>query len=72
MFLVPNPIAVAALKVMCKRLKDRVEENVKGIQVGFRERQETGNAILVLRTIVEGTINEQNDLCFVYFEKRSI
>ena len=59
------------LKVIDNRLKSKVEEHVDGAQFGIRKDKGAGNAIFVLRTIIERVIEKQKDffMCFVDFEK---
>ena len=56
---------------MDNRLKGTVEEHVDKAQFGFRKGKGTGNAISVLRAIIEKAIEKQKDLymCFVDLEK---
>ena len=59
------------LKVLDGRLKRKVDEHVDEEQYGFRKGKGTRNAIFVLRTIIERSIEKQLALyiCFVDFEK---
>ena len=66
-----SQVAKMVLKVIGQRLKAKVEEFVDEEQYGFRKGKGTREAIQVLRTIIERSIEKQKDLfmCFVDFEK---
>ena len=69
-----SQIAKIVLKVIDERLKGKVREHVDEEQYGFRKGKGTRNAIFVLRTVIERSIEKQKDLymCFVDFEKPTI
>ena len=69
-----SQVAKVILKVMDNRLKGTAEEHVDKAQFGFRKGKGTGNAIFVLRAIIERAIEKQKDLylCFVDLERPSI
>ena len=66
-----SQVAKVILKVMDDRLNKTVEEHVDKAQFGFRKGKRTGNAIFVLRAIIERAIEKQKDLylCFIDFDK---
>jgi len=66
-----SQMAKVILKVIDNRLKSKVEEHVDVAQFSFRKDKGNGDAIFVLRTIIERAIVKQKDLfmCFVDFEK---
>ena len=66
-----SQVAKIVLRVIDERLRRKVEETVDRAQFGFRKGKGTRNAIFVLRTIIERSIEKQKDLfmCFVDFEK---
>ena len=66
-----SQVAKIILKVIDERLKAKVRDYVDEEQYGFRKNKGTRNAIFVLRTVIERSIEKQKDLymCFVDFEK---
>ena len=54
-----SQVAKVILKVMDNRLKGAVEEHVDKAQFGFRNWKGTGNAIFVLRAIIDRAIEKQ-------------
>ena len=59
------------LKVVGRRIKTRLEERVDEEQFGFRKGKGTRDAIFLLRTVIERSLEKQRDIfmCFVDFEK---
>ena len=59
------------LKVLTKRLESKTEMNISKTQFGFRRGCGTREAIGVMRTLCERSLEHDNDIfiCFVDFEK---
>ena len=59
------------LKVILKRIRGRIYEEVAGEQCGFVKGKGTNNAIFLLRVLGERIIEKQKDLyvCFIDYEK---
>ena len=59
------------LNVLTKRLESKTEINISKTQFGFRRGDGTREAIGVMRTLCERSLEHDNDIfiCFVDFEK---
>ena len=59
------------LRVLIKRMRNKVLPEISETQFGFITDKGTRNAIFSLRTLMERTIEVQKDLylCFIYFSK---
>ena len=66
-----SQIGKVILRVIGKRMKRKIQENVDEKQYGFRKGKGTRNAIFVLRMIIERSIEVLKDLylCYVDFQK---
>ena len=59
------------LRVIGRRIKSRIMENIDERQYGFRKGKGTRNAIFILRMLIERAIEMQKDLylCYIDFQK---
>ena len=66
-----SQVGKVILRVIGRRIKRRIMENVDEKQYGFRKGKGTRNAIFVLRMITERAIEMQKDLylCYIDFQK---
>ena len=59
------------LKILMKRMKSTIHEEIEDVQCGFKQGKGTTNAIFILRNLTERSIEVQKDLylCFIDYSK---
>ena len=59
------------LKVLMKRMKRPIRQEIADVQCGFTEGKGTTNAIFIMRNLMERSIEVQKDifLCFIDYSK---
>ena len=70
-FSITGHVAKIVLKVLYKKLKRKVEDEVDKAQFEFRNGMGTKNAIFMLKPVNERVLEKQKDvyMCFIDFEK---